>query len=279
MIKLIAIDLDGTLLDDRKSIPQQNVLIIRRLVEAGYQVVIATGRRYYSAKKLTETLGGHFVILANNGNIVRNTDDDRLIISKFLDSDSYRDLLTEAESYGLRGIVHVDMYSQGIDMVLEKDDKNKDHLKYITEGDSRYLLLPRKELLGLERVLAVVYPGASKALRDFRTIVDEKYPERYSSHVLEKINIAEAMYEAMNPGGSKWKTLYEYAQLNGIKREEILAIGDDNNDVEMILNAGIGIAMKNGSQLAKDAADIITERDNDHAGLADALIEALKILY
>lgn len=279
MIKLIAIDLDGTLLDDRKSIPQQNVLIIRRLVEAGYQVVIATGRRYYSAKKLTETLGGHFVILANNGNIVRNTDDDRLIISKFLDSDSYRDLLTEAESYGLRGIVHVDMYSQGIDMVLEKDDKNKDHLKYITEGDSRYLLLPRKELLGLERVLAVVYPGASKALRDFRTRVDEKYPERYSSHVLENINIAEAMYEAMNPGGSKWKTLYEYAQLNGIKREEILAIGDDNNDIEMILNAGIGIAMKNGSQLAKDAADIITERDNDHAGLADALIEALKILY
>ena len=279
MIKLIAIDLDGTLLDDRKSIPQQNVLIIRRLVEAGYQVVIATGRRYYSAKKLTETLGGHFVILANNGNIVRNTDDDRLIISKFLDSDSYRDLLTEAESYGLRGIVHVDMYSQGIDMALEKDDKNKDHLKYITEGDSRYLLLPRKELLGLERVLAVVYPGASKALRDFRTRVDEKYPERYSSHVLENINIAEAMYEAMNPGGSKWKTLYEYAQLNGIKREEILAIGDDNNDVEMILNAGIGIAMKNGSQLAKDAADIITERDNDHAGLADALIEALKILY
>ena len=279
MIKLIAIDLDGTLLDDRKSIPQQNVLIIRRLVEAGYQVVIATGRRYYSAKKLTITLGGHFVILANNGNIVRNTDDDRLIISKFLDSDSYRDLLTEAESYGLRGIVHVDMYSQGIDMVLEKDDKNKDHLKYITEGDSRYLLLPRKELLGLERVLAVVYPGASKALRDFRTRVDEKYPERYSSHVLENINIAEAMYEAMNPGGSKWKTLYEYAQLNGIKREEILAIGDDNNDIEMILNAGIGIAMKNGSQLAKDAADIITERDNDHAGLADALIEALKILY
>ena len=279
MIKLIAIDLDGTLLDDRKSIPQQNVLIIRRLVEAGYQVVIATGRRYYSAKKLTETLGGHFVILANNGNIVRNTDDDRLIISKFLDSDSYRDLLTEAESYGLRGIVHVDMYFQGIDMVLEKDDKNKDHLKYITEGDSRYLLLPRKELLGLERVLAVVYPGVSKALRDFRTRVDEKYPERYSSHVLENINIAEAMYEAMNPGGSKWKTLYEYAQLNGIKREEILAIGDDNNDVEMILNAGIGIAMKNGSQLAKDAADIITERDNDHAGLADALIEALKILY
>ncbi|HCO19511.1 MAG TPA: Cof-type HAD-IIB family hydrolase, partial [Tissierellales bacterium] len=67
--------------------------------------------------------------------------------------------------------------------------------------------------------------------------------------------------------------------LNGIKREEILAIGDDNNDVEMILNAGIGIAMKNGSQLAKDAADIITDKDNDEAGLAFTLADALKILF
>lgn len=278
MIKLIAIDLDGTLLDSKKRIPEENISLIRKLVAAGYQVVIATGRRYYSAKLMTEALGGHFVILANNGNIVRSTDDDKLIISKFLDTEAYQDLLKEAENSELKGIIHVDMFSQGIDMVLEKDDNDSDHMKYITEVDKRFLLLPKKELLKLDRVLAVVYPGKSAILRDFRTKVDIKYPDRYSSHVLENINIAEAMYEAMNPGGSKWKTLYEYAALNGIKREEILAIGDDNNDVEMILNAGIGIAMKNGSQLAKDAADMITDKDNDEAGLAYTLAKALKML-
>lgn len=279
MIKLIAIDLDGTLLDSKKRIPEENVILIRKLVAAGYQVVIATGRRYYSAKKMTEALGGHFVILANNGNIVRSTDDDKLIISKFLDTEAYKDLLTEAEDSGLKGIIHVDMFTQGIDMVLEKDDESSEHLKYITEGDKRYLLLPKKELLKLDRVLAVVYPGKSSILKDFRSRIDLKYPDRYNSHVLENINIAEAMYEAMNPGGSKWKTLFEYALLNGINREEIMAIGDDNNDVEMILNAGIGIAMKNGSQLAKDAADIITDRDNDEAGLAYTLADALKMLF
>jgi Cof subfamily protein (haloacid dehalogenase superfamily) len=279
LIKLIAIDLDGTLLDSKKRIPEENVNLVRKLVTTGYQVVIATGRRYYSAKMMTEALGGHFVILANNGNIVRSTDDDKLIISKFLDSEAYRDILIEAENSGLKGIVHVDMFSQGVDMVLEEDESGSDHLKYITEGDNRYLLLPKKELLKLDRVLAVVYPGKSAVLKDFRSRIDFMYPDRYSSHVLENINIAEAMYEAMNPGGSKWKTLYEYATLNGIKREEILAIGDDNNDVEMILNAGIGIAMKNGSQLAKDAADIITDQDNDEAGLAYTLADALKIFY
>lgn len=278
MIKLIAIDLDGTLLDSKKRIPEENISLIRKLVAAGYQVVIATGRRYYSAKLMTEALGGHFVILANNGNIVRSTDDDKLIISKFLDTEAYQDLLKEAENSGLKGIIHVDMFSQGIDMVLEKGDNDSDHMKYITEVDKRFLLLPKKELLKLDRVLAVVYPGKSAILRDFQTKVDFKYPDRYSSHVLENINIAEAMYEAMNPGGSKWKTLYEYAALSGIKREEILAIGDDNNDVEMILNAGIGIAMKNGSQLAKEAADIITDKDNDEAGLAHTLAKALKML-
>lgn len=279
MIKLIAIDLDGTLLDSKKRIPEENISLIRKLVAAGYQVVIATGRRYYSAKLMTEALGGHFVILANNGNIVRSTDDDKLIISKFLDTEAYQDLLKEAENSGLKGIIHVDMFSQGIDMVLEKGDNDSDHMKYITEVDKRFLLLPKKELLKLDRVLAVVYPGKSAKLRDFQTKVDFKYPDRYSSHVLENINIAEAMYEAMNPGGSKWKTLYEYAALSGIKREEILAIGDDNNDVEMILNAGIGIAMKNGSQLAKEAADIITDKDNDEAGLAHTLAKALKMLW
>ena len=278
MIKLIAIDLDGTLLDSKKTIPAENIRMVNRLVESGYEVVIATGRRYFSAKLMAKGLASHLVILANNGNIVRRTDDDQLIIAKFLDRNAYIDLVEEADLSELRGIVHVDMYQQGIDMVLEQNESSNSYMKFIAENDKRFMIVPRKELLDLDRVLAVVYPGEAKKLRDFRTMIDDKYPDRYSSHVLENINIAEAMYEAMNPAGSKWKTLLEYAELKGIRREEILAIGDDNNDVEMILNAGIGIAMKNGSSLAKDAADIVTEHTNDEAGLALALQDILKVV-
>jgi len=72
MYKLIAIDLDGTLLDDRKNIPKDNVLVIRELIDRGYEIVIATGRRYWEAKELIKDIDRNMVILANNGNIVRD---------------------------------------------------------------------------------------------------------------------------------------------------------------------------------------------------------------
>ncbi len=73
MYKLIAIDLDGTLLDDHKEISKENIQLINKLIERDYEVVIATGRRYWSAKELTKTINKPLVILANNGSIVRET--------------------------------------------------------------------------------------------------------------------------------------------------------------------------------------------------------------
>ena len=276
MYRLIAIDLDGTLLNSSKKISEENREAVNRLISLGYQVVIATGRRYYSAKMLVKDLDSHLVIMANNGNIVRSSMDDVVLISKFLDRDSYLDILKEAKVHRLKGIVHVDRYLEGIDMVIEEDDLHRDHFKYLTEQDKRYLILPEKEIYELDRVLAVVFPGDYEAVKTFSDTIGLKYPDRYSSHVLENIYIAEAMYEAMNPGGSKWKTLSEYAESVGVKPDEIIAIGDDNNDLDMILNAGLGIAMKNGSNLAKSAADMVTERDNDHSGLAHVLEKVLK---
>ena len=87
--------------------------------------------------------------------------------------------------------------------------------------------------------------------------------------------MAEAMFEIMNPQGSKWKSILEYSNSRGIKPEEIIAFGDDNNDIEMIVNAGLGVAMKNGSSLIKEVADNISEKDNEDSGVA---FELKKIL-
>lgn len=277
MFKLIAIDLDGTLLNKDRQISKENKEIINRIIKLGYEVVIATGRRYYSAKEMVKELDNHLIILANNGNIVRRSEDDHLIFAKFLDVDAYKDMILEGKKYGLTSIVHVDMYHEGIDMVVELDEVNNSHMNYLREPDKRYLVTTQKEVLSQNRVLAVVYPGKADVLNRFYSEINEKYPNRYSSHVLEKIYIAEAMYEAMNPLGSKWKSLLEYANLKGIKRDEIIAIGDDNNDLEMILNSGLGIAMKNSSELVKNAADIITEKDNNDSGVADVLEKLLKL--
>jgi len=275
LYKLIAIDLDGTLLDDSKKISDFNLEVLNRLIEKGYEVVIATGRRYFSAKSFLTGIKSHLIILANNGNIVRNSEDDKTIMSKFMDKESYLDLLKEANDLGLKGIVHVDLFYNGIDMIFELDEKFQSQNKYIFEDDNRYLILPKLEIEKQERVLAVVYPGDADIIYKFSNIINTKYPNRYNSHVLERIYRAEAMYEAMNPMGTKWKSLLEYANTIGIKKEEIICIGDDNNDIEMLLCSGLGIAMKNSNDLVKKSANLVTEKDNNESGVGSVLTDLL----
>lgn len=128
-----------------------------------------------------------------------------------------------------------------------------------------------------DRILAMVYVGDKESLGDFYFDINERYPDRYSSHIVENIRVAEALLEIMNPLGSKWLSLKEYAKEKGINENEIIAIGDDNNDVQMIEHAGCGIAMKNGSESVKRIADFITEKSNNESGVAFELKRVLNL--
>lgn len=275
MYKLIALDLDGTLLNDEKKIPQLNLDFISDAIVAGYEIVIATGRRYYSAKELTSKIPNDLTILANNGNIIRNSIDDKIIFNKFISKDDLMKVLKLGKELSLHPIVHVDYYEDGIDMLVESVFFEREACSYFTATENRYKIMSIEELFEQERVLALVYPGKKSKLVDFYKQLNNRFPKAYNSHILEKIQIAEAMLEIMNPWGSKWKSLVEYADTKGIKADEIIAVGDDNNDLEMIINAGLGISMKNGSSLMLEAADLVTQRDNNESGLAYELRKIL----
>lgn len=277
MYKLIALDLDGTLLDKNKNITSDNILFINEIIEKGYEVVIATGRRYYSAKQLTQSINKHMTIMANNGNIIRNSLDDKIIFSRFMDRMDIKDVLIAGKLKNLHPIIHVDYFYDGYDMVIESDICESNYCNYLPKDETRFKTISTDLIYDIDRVLALVYPGKIAILKEFYKELNHKYPNRYNSHVLEHIDIAEGMFEVMNPLGSKWKSLLEYSSSIRIKPEEIIAVGDDNNDAEMILNAGLGIAMKNGSDLVKDAAKIITERDNNNSGVSFELRRILDI--
>lgn len=274
MFKLIALDLDGTLLNDQKTIPNGNLDFIKDAILAGYEIVIATGRRYYSAKELTSEIPNEMVILANNGNIIRNSVSDKIILNKFMDKDDAIRVLKLGKSLGLNPIVHVDYYEDGVDILVEKETCEGEYSSFF-RNINRYKIISAEDLLYQDRVLAIVYPGFKSRLLDFYKKLNDNYPQAYNSHILDNIQMAEALLEIMNPLGSKWKSLVEYADSKSIKPGEIIAVGDDNNDLEMILNAGLGISMKNGSKLVLEAADLITERDNNHSGVAYELRKVL----
>lgn len=275
--KMIAIDLDGTLLTDTKSVSDLNKLTMKKAISAGYEVVIATGRRYSSAKKFVEDIDDNLVILANNGNIIRNIKDDKVILKKYLDKKDFHILIEEGKKIGLYPIIHVDYFDEGYDIIIEFDASDTKYSNYISSNVDGYKKV--EDFLRVEdpRVLTVVYVGDKDKLESFRQDVIHRYPGKYSSNIMENLTVAGALLEIMNPLGSKWLSLLEYSKEKGISREEIIAIGDDNNDIEMIEKAGLGIAMKNGSEKVKKVADIITEVDNNENGVANVLGKVLNI--
>lgn len=277
MYKLIAIDLDGTLLDNKKHISREDILLINQLIKTGYEIIIATGRRYWSAKDLTKDIHKPLTILANNGNIVRETEGDNILIEKHLDIEDFRAIVGKGKKLNLHPIVHVDNYENGYDMVVEFDIGNSSYGNYFSPDEKRYKRVNSYLDIEDEKILAVVYLGSKTDMEKFYLEINKDFPNKYNTHIVGNIKAAEALLEIMNPLGCKWQSLQEYARERGIKEEEIIAIGDDNNDTLMIKNAGLGIAMKNASQEVKNAADIITEKDNNNSGVAFELKKILKM--
>lgn len=275
MYKLIAMDLDGTLLNDNKEITKENLELINSLEEKGYEIVIATGRRYWSAKQLTRGINNHITILANNGNIVRHSSNDKEIITKYLNIDDFRTIMKEGKIRDLYPIIHVDDFHRGTDVIIELDANSPNYYNYLSSG-KRFKQI--ENYLDIKNnILTVVYVGEKAKLNKFHLDILEKYPNLYNSHIMENIAVAEALLEIMHPRGTKWLSLLEYATSINIKPEEIIAIGDDNNDIEMIKNAGLGIAMKNGTKTVKSVTKHITRKDNNESGVAVELKRVLNI--
>ncbi len=275
MYKMIAMDLDGTLLNDKKEISHENLKVINKAIEKGYEIVIATGRRYWSAKDITKKIDSPITILANNGNIVRNSINDKAIITKYLDIKDFRVIVEEGKKIELDPIIHLDGYDEGIDIVIERDEDYEGYYNYFYDS-IRYKKI--KSYLEIrDKVLAIVYPGKMSVLSKFYSHIVERYPGIYNAHIMENMVSAEAFLEIMNPKGTKWQSLLEYAGTIDIKPEEIIAIGDNNNDASMIRGAGLGIAMINGSESLKEIANIISVKNNNESGVAFELNRVLNI--
>lgn len=276
--KIVAIDLDGTLLTDSKEVTDENIEVLRALSQRGVDIVIATGRRYYSAKEFVKRLGMDDVtILANNGTIVRNMSNDELVVYKYFDDYDFYSLIEEGKKRKLHAVTHVNKYLEGYDMVGEYSSKDDRYGNYLHEAGNRYRKV--NDLLQYEKpnTLAVVYPGELEMLNRFKAEVEEKFYGKFNIYLMQKLVGVSPILEIINSGGSKWIALCDYANQRGVRAEEIIAIGDDNNDLEMIEKSGLGIGMKNGSEEVKAAADIVTVQDNNNSGLAKVLREVFNI--
>lgn len=273
--KLVVFDLDGTLLQDDKTISNNTINYINKLKSNNIEVIIATGRSYYHGKKLIEPLKQDMIIVSNNGSIARHTSNDEVIFANYLKDEKAKVVIKEALKEDLHPIIHTNQFDKGYDLIVERDVKDPKYHGYMSKQDVRY---KKTNLISneLTNVLSVCFPGDYNKLETFREGIIKKFPKDYSSFTSKNLKIR-GLLEFLDIKGCKWEGVKYYANSKEIQAEEIISIGDDNNDIELIKNSGIGISMKNGTKEIKKVADIITKQDNNNDGAIIALEKILQI--
>jgi len=265
--KIVVTDLDGTLLNDEKRISDKDIHMLNKLNSNGINIVIATGRNYFMAKKLTEQIKNiNPIILANNGAVVRKSKTDELIECNYLDADAFEGIYNLGIKYNLYPVVHVDEYENGYDMIYEQENMEEVYSGYVRKDDVRAKIVKFKPK-EMKNILAVCYLEEFNKLNDFSKEMNELNMGLFNTICNRNID-KRALLEFLHVDGCKWRALNKYINCLNIKPDEIISFGDDNNDLELIINSGMGISMKNGTENCIKAAKKVSEFDNNNSGVS-----------
>ena len=274
--KIVVTDLDGTLLNDEKKISDKDVYMLNKLNNNGVKIAIATGRNYFMAKRLTEQIKNiNPVILANNGAVVRKSKTDELIEYNYLDTNVFEEIYNRGIKYGLHAVIHVDEYENGYDMIYEQENIEEVYLGYVRKDDMRakFVKFRPKEI---KNILSVCYLEEFNKLNDFSKEMNDLNIGQFNTICNRNIS-KRALLEFLHVDGCKWRALKKYIESLNIKPNEIISLGDDNNDLELITNSGLGISMKNGTENCIKAAKRVSEFDNNNSGVSFELSKLFNI--
>jgi Cof subfamily protein (haloacid dehalogenase superfamily) len=244
-VKLIALDIDGTLLDSRWTLPEANRAAIAEATRRGIEVALVTGRRYDFAMPIAVQLGAPLTMIVSNGAVIR-TQDGVTHLRHLLPRETAARILEITRAWRDSAAVIFDRprENQVILEVLASDDpirsayyaRNK---QYIGQA------VPLESCL-TEDPLQVMLSGKVAPMRDAEALLR-------SAQATERFKVASTVYESrdftmidvLHPHCSKGAALAEWTSLRGLTRDEVMAIGDNHNDVEMLSFAGIPVVMGN----------------------------------
>lgn len=259
MIKLIALDLDGTLLNEEKVIPEATKMRLLKMKKDGIKIVLATGRTFESAKRYYYELDLQTPFIGCNGGLIYMPKKEQVVFSKvFLKRDFRKviSLLAERKIY---------YQYYGLDCIYAKE---------LAHGVRRWKCenqdLPQSWRMKIELVEDPIkwstesYQPIYKVLARFES-EQEMVQVKASVDAIEGIDAVSSFANALDIGPAsctKGDALERVGDLLGIGLDEMMALGDHDNDREMLAKAGVGIAVGDATEAVKEVADIIMELDN-----------------
>jgi len=276
MIRLIALDLDGTVLDSHGQIPGANRDAIARALEAGVEVAIATGRRYEFARAIFEGLPAPLTLILSNGALVKRHD-GRTAMRRLLPRAAARAVLAGAPELRSSAALIFDRPGAG-QVVFESMDWNDERHRRFYEAN-RAFVSEHSPLEGAltEDPVQVMFTGRCAAmrrlfdrLRDVTPAPQTASSEAYSVALTEYAHRDFSLVDVVQAGCSKGAALADWAARQGLAPDEVMAVGDNLNDLEMLEFAGTPVVMGNAVEALRTRGWAATA-SNDEAGVAQAI--------
>lgn len=259
MIRCIAMDLDDTLLTSDLTISAQNQAAIRKAVEKGVKVLLASGRMVQSMKPYAQMLNLDVPLIAYNGAIIQEAVSGEILYHNPVPSSFAIQLVSlfRSRNIHLNAYLQDQLYMETLSEWGKKYAANAGVTPYPVDD-----LIPLLQKSSPHKMLGLAEADEIAAIQKF---LQQKFGEQ-----LIFICSKPSYLEILAPGVSKGNALKEVTKIWGFKPDEVMAIGDAPNDISMVEWAGVGVAIGNAVSGLKEVASLVVA-DHDHDGVAEAI--------
>lgn len=287
MYKLIAIDLDGTLLNSYGEISDKNKNAIKKAKENGTQVVIASGRHITSVKSFAKEINSENYSICGNGAILYDMKNDEILYNKFIDKEKILEIIDVCE----QNSIYYNIYTEteiltrtiAYSALFYKQENEKKDSKYQTNikvVEDLYNFVKNDKSNNYIKVTIYddnlsIFNRIIQKLREIEDIdvLDVGHMSRKMIKVNnEDVEIKYYYTEITKNDVNKWNAIKVLMNKLNIGANEVVTIGDNVNDKEMLENAGLGVVMENSAEYVKEFGNVVV-KDNDSDGVAQAIEE------
>ena len=286
MYKLVAIDLDGTLLNSYGQISEKNRKTLKEAQINKVNIVLASGRLLNSVKNISSDLGQNKYIICGNGSLIYDLQKEEIIYDKFIEKNKVLQIISICE----KNSIYYNIYTESmvIAKTLEnnvlfyhqenanKPENKKTKINLVGDIYNYVMNLNNENILKItiSDKNSIIFNSIIKKLRNIKNIdvLDVAHMSRkIIKSGTEEVSLEYYYTEITNENVDKWNAIKWLAEKLEVKNEEIMVIGDNVNDKMMIENAGLGVAMGNSAPYIKEIADKVVA-DNNKDGVAEAFL-------
>lgn len=290
MYKLIAVDLDGTLLNSYGEVSEKNREAVKKAMDNGIEVVLASGRPLESVRSISLDLEASKFIICGNGAMVYNIKNDEIIYENYLDKEKVLKIVKICEENSIYCSVYTEkaIIAKSLNYNVlyynhenaKKEESKRTHInivenmyKYIEGLDTnkfcKITICDDNEII-FSRILQKI-----KKVKKIDILDVEHMSRKVIKEGTELVSVEYFYTEISNQNVNKWYAIQNLIDKLNINEEEVIAIGDNKNDEMMVINAGMGVAMGKSYLSSKNIGNVFVDT-NDENGFAEAIDKIIK---